>query len=425
MSRLFMGHIILYLCIYKILIMMEESTDGRDRRRINGAVVVNQYQIQSYVLTTAKYDFSPYEKRLLYLLVQLAREYYQEETCEMKFPRDCRKLVRVKGKDLMEVTIPLASMLAHDGDKNYSCVKKALKNLASKGFEYEDTDSETWQFINIIAYPEVTKREGKVTFMVNRKIWECCLDFTRGYRKYELTIAMKFKCSYSMRFYEIVSNQKKPIKFGIDHLKEMFCITDKYKLFADFRRKVLDSAKKELDTCSPYTFDYQFIKDGKKVSAVVLYPIHQAQFDDPELVKESLRAKTSLSWDINQEIIKLLRSKEGGGFTSSELERNRDLIIRANKLFSTDFENKLRDIIHRSHDFADNKKAYIIGALKNAVSDEGSIRKENYTEIPKVDLYTYKDEKDKNSGDYLMDLRGHIEDLAERGLLDDNQGFDE
>lgn len=399
------------------------ETDGRDKRRINGAVVVNQYQIQSYVLTTAKYDFSPYEKRLLYLLVQLAREYYQEETSALQFPRDCRKLVSVKGKDLVEVTIPLASMLSHDGDKNYSCVKKALKNLASKGFEFEDTDSETWQFINIIAYPEITKREGKVRFMLNRKIWECCLDFTRGYRKYELTIAMKFKCSYSMRFYEIVSGQKKPIQFSIDRLKEIFCITDKYKLFADFRRKVLDAAKKELDSCSPYTFDYKFLKDGKKVADVVLFPVHQPQFEDPDLLKDSLRAKTSLSWDINRNIINLFKNE--GGFTTSELERNRDLIIKANKLFSIDFEYKLKAIIHRSHDFAQNEKAYIIGALKKAVDNEGSFRKENYTETPKVDLFPPKDEKGSNSGDCLMDLRSHIEDLAEKGLLDDNQGFDE
>lgn len=404
-------------------VLTTETDRERYKRRINGAVVVNQYQIQSYVLTTAKYDFSPYEKRLLYLLVQLAREYYQEETSELKFPRDCKKLISVKGRDLVEITIPLASMLAHDGDKNYSCVKKALKNLASKGFEYEDTDSETWQFINIIAYPEITKREGNVTFMLNRKIWECCLDFTRGYRKYELTIAMKFKCSYSMRFYEIVSNQKKPIRFSIEHLKEIFCISDKYKLNADFRRKVLDSAKKELDACSPYTFNYEFIKEGKKVKTVVLYPVHQPQFEDPDLLKDSLRAKTSLSWDISRDIINLLKNE--GGFTESELERNRDLIIQANKLFSIDFEAKLKAMIHRSHDYADNEKAYIMGALKKAVGNEGSFRKENYTETPKVDLYPPKDKKDKNSGDYLMDLQSHIADLAERGLLDDNQGFDE
>lgn len=405
---------------------MEESTERRNKLRINGTVVINQYQIQSYVLTTAKYDFSPYEKRLLYLLVQMAREYYEEETSALQFPKDCRKLVRMRGKDLMEVTIPLASMLSHDGDKNYSCVKQALKSLASKGFEFEDTDSDTWQYINIIAYPKVTKREGKVSFMLDKRIWECCLDFTKGYRKYELTIAMKFKCSYSMRFYEIVSNQKKPIRFSVEQIKEMFCITDKYKLFADFRRKVLDSAKKELDSCSPYTFDYEFIKEGKKVTTIVLYPIHQPQFEDPELVKDSLRAKTSLSWDMNRDIIKLFKAV---GFTVDELQRNRELIIRANMLFSTDFEEKLQAIIHRSHDRADRQKAYIIGSLKKAVSDEGSRRKENFADMPHVDPYPpvpiKKDDIAKNVDDFILDLRNRIDDLDNKGLLDDNQGVEE
>ena len=146
----------------------------RYKRRINGAVVVNQYQIQSYVLTTAKYDFSPYEKRLLYLLVQLAREYYQEETSELKFPRDCKKLISVKGRDLVEVTIPLASMLAHDGDKNYSCVKKALKNLASNP-DYYYTEA------YIIGQDEGPDGMIVVAWCVNYSEAQCFLTYEPDY----------------------------------------------------------------------------------------------------------------------------------------------------------------------------------------------------------------------------------------------------
>ena len=39
------------------------------QKKNNGVVVRNKDQIQSYIMTTAKYDFNVYEKRILYRLV--------------------------------------------------------------------------------------------------------------------------------------------------------------------------------------------------------------------------------------------------------------------------------------------------------------------------------------------------------------------
>lgn len=397
---------------------MAENIEKRNNRRINGVVVVNQNQIQSYVLTTAKYDFSTYEKRLLYLLVQMARTEYCEFD-ELKFPRDCHKLIKVDKTDLYEVTVPLSAMLAHDGDKNHALVKQALHNLSIKGFEYEDTDTGEWQFINIISYPKIKKRDGKVTFYLNKKIWECCLDFTRGYRKYELTVAMKFKCAYSMRFYELVSNQKKPMEFTIENLKQMFCISDKYKLNADFRRKVLDSAKKELDACSPYTFTYTLIKQGRKATSVLIYPVHQPKYEDTELANASLRARTSLSWDLDSNVIKQLEDIK---FTRAEIEKNRTLLSEAQRLFSSDFDNKLRDIIHRSHDRAKNIKAYVIGSIRKAIEDDTINRKERYPDCPSIntDLFYSKEEGNNLISSELSDI---IQRAVQKAEEEQNQAI--
>jgi phosphate starvation-inducible membrane PsiE len=69
----------LYLC--KTLIIRLMKTEKQKRN--NGVVISNKNLIQSYIMTTAKYDFSVYEKRILYLLVEMAQ-------CEVegrKFPR--------------------------------------------------------------------------------------------------------------------------------------------------------------------------------------------------------------------------------------------------------------------------------------------------------------------------------------------------
>lgn len=52
------------------------------------AKIANKDILQSYILTTAKYDFSVNEKRFLYRLVELA----QSEMEGLKFKDDCKKI---------------------------------------------------------------------------------------------------------------------------------------------------------------------------------------------------------------------------------------------------------------------------------------------------------------------------------------------
>ncbi|MCZ2609843.1 replication initiation protein, partial [Bacteroides fragilis] len=59
--------------------------------------------------------------------------------------------------------------------------------------------------------PEIKKNSGSVKFYVFDNIWRCLLDFTKGFKKYELITAMKFKSAYAMRFYELMSGQTKPL----------------------------------------------------------------------------------------------------------------------------------------------------------------------------------------------------------------------
>ena len=118
----------------------------------------NKDVIQSYVFTMAKYDFSVYEKRIIYRLVELAQ-------CELQ---------GVKMKDSMyqitptkfgkEIQMPVSAILRDEKDNNYEIAKKAFKSLATKGVEYEDKD--TWSFTNIITCPKIKKGEGIAKFNV-------------------------------------------------------------------------------------------------------------------------------------------------------------------------------------------------------------------------------------------------------------------
>lgn len=248
----------------------------------------NKDVFQSYVFTMAKYDFSIYEKRIMYRLVEMAQNNVPQplkEHMQKVEPSECG----------VNITMRVVDILKDEDDKNYNKAKLAFKKLAEKGIEYED--SNTWLYTSIIEHPEIEKGTGIVRFHVYKPVWECILNFSQGYKKYELVTAMSFKSVYSMRFYELLSGQKTPLSFSVEDLRNRFGLKSKYKRADDFKKNVLDIAQKELDENSPYSFTYEEIKEpsrgrnGYKVTGYTFIPKFIHKNRDMKLEEKELNAK--------------------------------------------------------------------------------------------------------------------------------------
>lgn len=155
-------------------------------------------------------------------------------------------------------------------DTNYNEVKKALKSLRNKDFEYEDATE--WGVYGIIEKPKIKKYDSVVKLIITPLLMEAFFNFAKGYRKYELKTAMEFDSIYTMRFYELLSGQERPLSFLIEELKKMFRIEDKYKQINDFIKRVIEPAKKELSEKAPYSFEYKINKQGKKYHSITFHP---------------------------------------------------------------------------------------------------------------------------------------------------------
>lgn len=314
----------------------------------------NKDVIQSYILTTAKYDFSVYEKRILYRLVELNQHLLEGK----KLNKDYRIESNIYGDKTY--TIPISAFLKEGDASNHKEVKKALEALKRKELTYED--DEIWASLTIIALPKIKKYNDTVTFTVDNMINNALMNFSKGFKKFELQTAMQFDSTYAMRFYELLSNQKMPITYTIVQLKEMFQITDKYERVSQFQSKVLDIAKKELDKCSPYTFDYQMNKVGRKFTSVTFFPKQQPKFRDENLEKHELKKQVSLSWDLPKEVTDyLIHNFE---FTKDGIKNNIDLFKQAHEQldlisFLAGIKGKIRT--------SNNPQGYIIGAIKKMI----------------------------------------------------------
>lgn len=319
------------------------------------AVIKNKDVLQSYILTTAKYDFNVYEKRILYRIIEVNQKLLDG----LSLNKDYSIQKTVFGNS--EYALPMGLFLKN-GEKNNNRIKQAFKKLQEKKIEYEESNGD-WGCIPIIGFPKFTDGGSIVKFVIDSKIQEPLLNFAKGYRKYELKTAMEFESVYAMRFYELLSNQKKPLTYSIENLKEMFGIADKYKLVGHFKVKVLDMAKKELDKCSPYTFDYEMNKTGRAFTSVTFYPIYQPQFRDSDLEKRELQKQLSPSWELPKNVLNYLKSNFE--FDTKEIKQNIDLFALVNS--KIDFIQFMANVKARANR-AENPKGYLINALKKEIN---------------------------------------------------------
>lgn len=323
-------------------------------------IINNKQVFQSYILTTAKYDFSPYEKRIMYRLIELA----QKEIEGLSLKDNLRKITPTNfGR---EITMPVQDILKDEQDKHYAIAKAAFRSLSEKHIEYED--DEIWSYTPIITAPVIKKNCGSVKFYVFDNIWRCLLDFTKGFKKYELITAMKFKSVYAMRFYELMSGQTRPLFValeGADGLRERFGLQGKYKLTADFRKKVIDVAKAELDESSPYSFVAKEEKEGRKVIGWTLFPVFFEDREDPALQEQARMAKVTARLQLESNVYDYL--KFSFDFKADEINKNKKTLIEGQNRIP-DFMGFLADLKNGAR-FADNPKGYVIGAIKKKLQE--------------------------------------------------------
>ena len=312
--------------------------------------------VQSYIFTTAIYDFNVYEKRVLYNLVKLA----QSQIEGVKLSDSLYKIDHAY-KEFVVVELPMSDFLTDGDDKNHSRVKAALKSLHQKTFTYSDDG--VWECFSIIANPRIRLRSSKVSFIVDARVWDVLLDFSRGFSRYDLRVAFTLESSYAMRMYELLAGQKDPIIYSIDALRKEFKLEGKYALTKDFIKRVIESAKNELDSKSPITFTYTPLKEGKKFTRILFYPKRQIDKEAKDsLFKETVR-KYGIGASISAEETRILTEI---GFSRSGIRNNLELFLKCKK--ELDFIYELALIKGKSRT-KKNPCGWCIKTLKGKIGD--------------------------------------------------------
>jgi plasmid replication initiation protein len=212
-------------------------------------------------LTSARYELSLIEKRVYYQVIrEVRKQFVIEDTGQRDLFNDL--IVRMNSTTLVKEVY----------EDNKKEVKKALKSLRLRSFEWEDEKADKWFEVGFINYGDWDN--GYVEVQVSKKILPFLVELTKQYTEYSLSVAMGLKSKWSQRMYELCCQFRSAGGFilSVEDLRERFLLEDKYEKYAALKSRVLEVAQKELKElydkgqCDLY-FNYSEQKNGRKIES--------------------------------------------------------------------------------------------------------------------------------------------------------------
>lgn len=206
--------------------------------------------VQSNRLIEAKYRLSVEEQKIIKILIsQIRRE--DGEFKDYEF--------RVKD---------LAEMLGMGHKDIYRVLPKITERLMSRVLKFYNPDTQTLLQTSWLSSAEYRKGQGTVSLCFDPKLKPLLLQLQSYFTKYELGQVMQFKGQYTIRLFELqksfLGRNIKEVFFSLSDLWEMLGLQkDEYKIFRDFKNRVLEPARIELLEKTEKSFNWEAVKQGR------------------------------------------------------------------------------------------------------------------------------------------------------------------
>ena len=196
---------------------------------------------------------------------------YKLNTSEMKFILCAMTQLDSKNDEaLKEYEIKVSELEQKlQTEQNETRLKQFAKKLMSKPLEVPTEDG--WIIANWFSDIEYIRGQAKFKVRFSEKLKPYLLQLKKRFVSYNLKYILPLTSTYSVRIYQLLKEYEKLTKryFEVDELMELLQVPKSYQVYADFKRKVLKVAEKELLEHTDIYFDMEEEKDGKKVSRLI------------------------------------------------------------------------------------------------------------------------------------------------------------
>jgi len=155
-----------------------------------------------------------------------------------------------------------------DQGRTYKHLKNTLQKLRDKSFWIkQDNGSETlFAWIDGVT---ISPKSGTVSIRLNENIKPYLLELQQKFTHYSLIYILGMRSQYAIRLYELLKSYEFRGRWQveIEELKNMLS-AENYKLFGNFKQKVLDIALREIENLTDIDVSYEIIKKGRKFAEI-------------------------------------------------------------------------------------------------------------------------------------------------------------
>ena len=210
---------------------------------------------KSNTLIKAKYDFTVSQNRVL------QKVFYE-----------------IQKNKINVAEIPLDDMKKLIKHKDYNTVegiKEFLKNLKENEI-IQIKENGSWAVSSVVSFYSYNTTTQTFKIEIPLGLLALIHEYTTtGFTPTNVTKYISLGATNAQRFYELLrmwTGNKTIIEYSVDEIKEYLMLQNKYKVFNNFRVRVIESAVKELrekELLDIYNVEY--VKTGRKVTSIKFY----------------------------------------------------------------------------------------------------------------------------------------------------------
>lgn len=161
----------------------------------------------------------------------------------------------------------------------YRDLKEGLNRLFDRSIILRSGDqTRRTRWVQMIDYLD---SKGIVGVRFSKDILPFISNLSTEFTKYLASDLVGITSAHAIRLYELLVQYRSIGKreISVDDLRWMFELQDKYPVWADFKKRVIDQSLKEINNFSPITVTYDTKKTGKKITSIVF------KFQDKKALK--------------------------------------------------------------------------------------------------------------------------------------------
>ena len=221
-------------------------------RKINGFVLNKNHVVKSNQVIEASYQLSAIEQRIVLAAIS-------------RIPKN----QPITDDELYPVSVSELQLLGVHEKTAYRDLKEGINRLYERSINLSIEDkSIKMRWVQEIQFLD---SQSIIGIRFSKPILPFISNLSREFTKYALSDIAGINSAYAIRIYELLVQYRQIGKreISVDSLRTMLELGKKYPLFADFKKRVIDTAVDQINEYSPLKVTYEQKKTGRKVTHIL------------------------------------------------------------------------------------------------------------------------------------------------------------